>query len=63
MVFCLFVRADGKKQHNSIIWKSENPRSLNMFNKSDLFVNYFSQSNAWMTGEILNSMLLIDIAG
>ncbi len=34
-----------------------------MFNKSDLFVNYFSQSNAWMTGEILNSMLLIDIAG
>ena len=34
-----------------MIWKSENPRCLQRFNKSCLPVSYYSQKKAWMTGD------------
>lgn len=40
-----------------MIWKSENPRCLRRFDKSLLPVTYFSQAKAWMTGDILDSIL------
>lgn len=34
------------------IWKAENPRCLRGFDKSCLPVTFYSQSKAWMSGEI-----------
>jgi len=53
-----FVSAAGTKELKPIvIWKSENPRCLKGFNKSDLPVMYFSQKKSWMSGEIMNTIL------
>ncbi len=51
------VTAAGTKEKPIIIWKSENPRCFKRFDKSILPVQYYSQSKAWMTGEILESVL------
>ena len=40
-----------------VIWKSENPRCFKNVNKKSLPVQYFSQSNAWMSGEIMDVIL------
>ena len=40
-----------------VIWKSENPRCFKNVNKKRLPVQYFSQSNAWMSGEIMDVIL------
>ena len=53
-----FVSASGKTELKPIvIWKSENPRCLKRFNKAALPITYFSQKKAWMTGEILDTIL------
>ena len=53
-----FVSAAGKKEIKQIvIWKSENPRCFKKTKKSDLPVTYFSQKRAWMTGEIMKTIL------
>ena len=39
------------------IWKSENPRCLRGFDKPCLPVTFYSQSKAWMSGEILEDIL------
>ena len=46
-----FVSASGQKEKPVVIWKSENPRCLQRFNKSCLPVSYYSQKKAWMTGD------------
>ncbi len=52
-----FVSASGKTELKPIvIWKSENPRCLKRY-KAALPVTYFSQKKAWMTGEILDTIL------
>ena len=52
------ANADGGKEGKPIvIWKSENPRCFKRFDKSLLPVEYYSQSNSWMTGEIMESVL------
>ena len=38
-------------------WKSETPRCLRKFDKSALPVDYFGQKKAWMTGDIMNTVL------
>ena len=40
-----------------VIWKSENPRCFKNVNKKRLPVQYFSQSNAWISGEIMDVIL------
>ena len=52
-----FVSASGHKEKPVVIWKSENPRCMQRFNKSCLPVSYYSQTKAWMTGEILEDIL------
>ena len=52
-----FVTATGRKEKPIVIWKSENPRCLRQFDKSLLPATYFSQAKAWMTGDILESIL------
>ena len=63
VTIAFFVSAAGKKEKPIFIWKSENPRCLRRFDKSLLPVHYFSQSKAWMTGEIMQAVLLMDNAG
>ena len=58
ITIAFFVSASGKTELKPIvIWKSENPRCLKRFNKAALPVTYFSQKKAWMTGEILDTIL------
>lgn len=52
-----FVSASGHKEEPIVIWKSENPRGMQRFNKSSLPVSYYCQKKAWMTGEILEAVL------
>ena len=40
-----------------VIWKSNNPRCFKNVDKKRLPVQYFSQNKAWMTGEILDTIL------
>ena len=40
-----------------VIWKSENSRCFKNVDKTKLPVQYFSQSNAWMSGEIMDTIL------
>ena len=49
--------ASGVKEKPIVIWKSANPRCLKRFDKSALPVNYFSQKKAWMSGEIMETIL------
>ena len=51
------VNATGYKEKPIVIWKSANPRCLRGFNKSQLPVHYYDQSNAWMSGDILDTYL------
>ena len=53
----LFVTAAGKKEKHIVIWKAENPRCLKRFDKSLLPVDYYSPKNAWMNGNIMESIL------
>ena len=40
-----------------VIWKSNNPRCFKHVDKARLPVQYFSQSSAWMTGDIMDTVL------
>ena len=40
-----------------VIWKAEKPRCFKGIDVSKLPVTYFRQTNAWMTGEILDEVL------
>lgn len=51
------VSAAGKKEKPVVICKSENPQCFERFDKSLLPVDYFSHKKAWMTGEIMESVL------
>jgi hypothetical protein len=51
------VNAAGSKEKPVVIWKSANPQCFKKFDKSLLPVQYYSQSNALMTGEIMGLIL------
>ena len=53
------VSAAGTKEPPVVIWKSENPHCFRGVVKSALPVKYYGHNKAWMTDEILNSMLSI----
>ena len=57
LTIAFFVTATGRKEKPIVIWKSENSRCLRQFDKSLFPVTYFSQAKAWMTGDILESIL------
>ena len=51
------VNACGEKEPPIVVWNSANPRCFRGFDKNALPVKYYSQRQAWMTGEILESIL------
>ena len=53
----LMVNAAGEKQPPIVIWKSEKPRCFKGIKIDQLPVQYYSQSKAWMTGDILDAVL------
>ena len=53
----LVANAAGGKQSAIVIWKAEKPQCFQGVDMSKLLVHYFSQFNAWMTGDILDSVL------
>ena len=53
----LIANAAGGKETAIVIWKSAKPRCFKSVDMATLPVQYFSQPNAWMTGEILQSVL------
>ena len=57
LIIAFFVTATGKREKPIVTWKSENPRCLCRFEKSLLPVTYFSEPKAWMTGDILETIL------
>ena len=54
---CLIANAAGGKEVASIIWKSKKTRYFKGIDVSKLPVKSFCQSNAWMSGEILDELL------
>ena len=58
MTIAFVVNAAGESEVKPIvIWKSENPRCFKNVDKKRLPVQYFSQSNARMSGEIMDEIL------
>ena len=53
----MIANAPGGKEVASVIWKSKNPRCFKGIDVSKLPVKYFCQSNAWMSGKILDELL------
>ena len=51
------ANAAGEKESAIVIWKAEKPWCFKGVDMSKLPVQYFSQPNAWMTGEILDKVL------
>ena len=52
------VSAAGDKEPPIVIWNRENPRCFRDFDKNSLPVKYYHQRKSWMTGGILDSVLL-----
>ena len=57
LTIAFMVNAAGEKESAIVIWKAEKPRCFKGIDISTLPVKYFSQPNAWMTGEILDEVL------
>ena len=57
LTIAFFVNAAGEKQIPVVIWKYEKPRCFKKIDKSQLPVQYFHQSNAWMTRDIMHEIL------
>ena len=57
LTITFMVNAAGEKESAIVIWKAEKPRCFKGIDISTLPVKYFSQPNAWMTGEILDEVL------
>ena len=53
----LITNAVGDKEAAVIIWKSAKPRCFKSIDISSLPVQYYSQTKAWMTGDILETVL------
>ena len=53
----LITNADGDKEAAVIIWKSAKPRCFKSIDISSLPVQYYSQTKAWMTGDVLETVL------
>ena len=54
----LICNALGEKERAIVIWRAEKPRCFHSVKKEELPVDYFCQKKAWMTGEILDTVLL-----
>ena len=52
-----FVSASGSKEMPVVIGKSEKPRCFKRVEKSNLPVQYYNQPKAWMSGNIMHSIL------
>ena len=57
LTITFMVNAAGEKESAIVIWKAEKPSCFKGIDISTLPVKYFSQPNAWMTGEILDEVL------
>ena len=52
-----FVNALGEKEKPVVIWNSSKPRCFKNVNKAQLPVSYYNQDKAWMSSEIMNTIL------
>ena len=57
LTIAFFATVAGGKEPPIVIWTYEKPRCFKRIDKSQLPVQYFHQSKAWMTGDILHSIL------
>ena len=57
MTVAFLVNAAGGKETVIVIWKSAKPRCFKSIDVNNLPVAYFSQPKAWMTADILVSVL------
>lgn len=58
LTIAFFVNSLGVKEFKPVvIWKSENPRCFKGVDKSKLPVLYYHQKKAWMTGDIMHTVL------
>ncbi|KAI6655723.1 Tigger transposable element-derived protein 4-like [Oopsacas minuta] len=57
LTVALIISAAGEKETPVVIWKSKNPRCFGKMDKSMLPVIYFDQKKAWMTADILRTIL------
>lgn len=57
LTVAFIASAAGKKERPVGIWKSEKPHCFKWIDKSLLPVDYHHQKKAWMTGDILESIL------
>lgn len=57
LTVAFFVNALGEKEKPIVIWKSAKPRCFKNVNKAQLPVSYFNQDKAWMSGEIMYTVL------
>lgn len=57
MTVAFLVNAAGGKETTTVAWKSAKPRCFKSIDINNLPVSYFSQPKAWMTGDILGSVL------
>lgn len=53
----LFANATGMKEKPVVIYKSAKPRCFKRIDKKNLPVSYYHQEKAWMSGEIMYSIL------
>ena len=60
-IVTFLVNAAGEKETPIFIWQSEKPRCFRGFDKNNLPVKYYHQMKAWMTGEILDSVLTYNV--
>ena len=57
LTIAFITNAAGGKEAPIVIWKSKKPRCFSGVIKSQLPVQYYNQTNAWMSGEILHEIL------
>ena len=57
VTFGLITNTVGDKEAAVVVWKSAKPRCFKSIDIGSLPVQYYSQSKAWMTGDILEMIL------
>ena len=55
---CPIANAACSKEAAVVIWKSAKPRCFKSVDTATLPMQYFSQTKAWITGEIFQSVLI-----
>ena len=57
ITLAFFVTASGMKERPVVVWTSDNPQCLRSIDKNLLPVDYYGHGRAWMTTEMVESIL------